>query len=60
MVFTLHKNDIADKGDEKSWFILTFFFSSKMVQKVVPVGTQRRFNIYKTSIRRRRHRIDVL
>ena len=25
-----------------------------------PVDTRRRFNVYKTSIQRRRHRIDVL
>ena len=27
---------------------------------MIPVDTQRRFNVYKTSIRRRRQRIDVL
>ena len=29
-------------------------------QCLVPVDTRRRFNVYKTSIRRRRRRIDVL
>ena len=28
--------------------------------RYIPVDTRRRFNVYKTSIRRRRRRIDVL
>ena len=31
-----------------------------LAKETVPVDTPRRFNVYKTSIRRRRRRIDVL
>ena len=51
-VFALLKSEMTDKGYEKSRFFLTFPFSIKTVQKAVSVDTRRRFNVYKTSIRR--------
>ena len=42
--------------------IITYLFWVNLMERlsVVPVDTRRRFNVYKTSIRRHRRRIDVL